>query len=165
MAVPAASDWSVSFAVHLTVAGALVVLSSLRNPGRRLLAWPGGALLAVATWVRLYDVGVAAPEAYTMPTALALLMVVAPAQADDDDDAREQEIARQALLEGRIKPLSEITEKIKPELPGTILGMKLEVEDNGSIIYEFDVVDPSGKLKEVDVDAATGTILKIEDDD
>ena len=39
------------------------------------------------------------------------------------------------------------------------------VEDDGSIVYEFDVVDPSGKLKEVDVDAATGTILKIEDDD
>lgn len=101
----------------------------------------------------------------TALAALALLMIGAPAQADDDDDAREQEIARQALLEGRIKPLSEITEKIKPQLPGTILGMKLEVEDDGSIIYEFDVVDPSGKLKEVDVDAATGTILKIEDDD
>lgn len=96
---------------------------------------------------------------------LAALMIASPASADDDDDAREQEIARQALLEGRIKPLAEITEKIKPELPGTILGMKLEVEDDGSIVYEFDVVDPSGKLKEVDVDAATGTILKIEDDD
>ena len=97
--------------------------------------------------------------------SLAALIIAAPASADDDDDAREQEIARQALLEGRIKPLSEITELVKPQLPETILGMKLEVEDNGSIVYEFDVLDPSGKLKEVEVDAATGKILKIEDDD
>jgi uncharacterized membrane protein YkoI len=95
----------------------------------------------------------------------AALMIAAPALADDDDDAREQEIARQALLDGRIKSLSEITEIVKPQLPGTVLGIKLEVEDDGSIIYEFDVVDPSGRLKEVDVDAATGNILKIEDDD
>ena len=39
------------------------------------LAWLGGLLLASATWVRLYDVGVQAPEAYTLPTAVALLLV------------------------------------------------------------------------------------------
>lgn len=83
----------------------------------------------------------------------------------DDDDARDQEIARRALLEGRIRSLSEITEKVKPHLPGNILGVELEVEDGGRIVYEFDVIDPSGRLMEVDVDAATGDILKIEDDD
>jgi uncharacterized membrane protein YkoI len=100
----------------------------------------------------------------TALAGLAALLIAAPVHADDDD-AREQEIARQALLQGRIKSLSEITEMVKPQLPGTILGIKLEVEDDGSIVYEFDVLDPSGKLKEVEVDAATGTILKIEDDD
>lgn len=95
--------------------------------------------------------------------ALAGLVIAAPARADDDD-RRDQEIARRALLEGRIKSLAEITEIVKPQLPGTILGVELEV-DKGTFVYEFDVVDQSGKLKEVDVDAATGTILKIEDDD
>ena len=34
---------------------------------RRELGWLGGFLLAAATWVRLYDLGVDAPEAYTLP--------------------------------------------------------------------------------------------------
>jgi hypothetical protein len=40
-----------------------------------VLAWVGGALLAAATWVRLADLGVSAPEAYTMPAAVALVGV------------------------------------------------------------------------------------------
>ena len=81
------------------------------------------------------------------------------------NDARDQEIARKALAEGRIRSLAEITAIVKPNLPGKILGVELEVEDNGSLVYEFDVIDARGKLLEVDVDAATGKILSIEDDD
>ena len=64
-----APDPSVWLAVHLTVAGALVTVTSLVHRDRRPVAWLGGLLLASATWVRLYDVGVQAPEAYTLPTA------------------------------------------------------------------------------------------------
>lgn len=74
-AVDAAADGATSLAVHLTVAGALVTGSSLVHADRRLLAWPGGLLLAAATWVRLLDLGVQAPEAYTLPTAVALVLV------------------------------------------------------------------------------------------
>ena len=71
-----ADDVQVSLAVHLTVAGALVAASSIINPSRRrVLAWPGGLLLAAATWVRLIDLGVHVPEAYTLPSALALVAV------------------------------------------------------------------------------------------
>ena len=93
------------------------------------------------------------------------LMLAAPPAGADDDDRRDQEIARRALLEGRIKSLSAITEMVKPRLPGKILGVELEIEDDGRIVYEFDVIDSSGRLWEVEVDAATGKILKIEDDD
>lgn len=86
------------------------------------------------------------------------------AHADDDDD-RDQELARKALLDGRILSLADITEKVKPQLPGTVLGVELEVEDGGRIVYEFSVVDPAGRLMEVDVDAATAEVLSIEDDD
>lgn len=74
-AIDATFDDGLSLALHLTVAGVLVVISSLVNADRRLLGWLGGLLLAGATWVRLWDVGVRAPEAYTMPSALALLAV------------------------------------------------------------------------------------------
>ena len=73
--VPVAADPSVWLAVHLTVAGALITVTSLVHRDHRALAWVGGLLLASATWVRLYDVGVQAPEAYTLPTAVALLLV------------------------------------------------------------------------------------------
>lgn len=97
----------------------------------------------------------------------AVLVAAAPGApaARADNDARDQALARKALREGRIRSLSEITEIVKPKLPGTILAVELEVEDDGTIVYEFDVLDPSGRLKEVDVDAATGKILSIEDDD
>ena len=73
--IPVATDVSVSLAVHLTLAGALVTTTSLLHRDHRSLAWPGGLLLAAATWVRLYDVGVQAPEAYTLPAAVALVLV------------------------------------------------------------------------------------------
>ena len=73
--IPFAADLSVSLAVHLTLAGALVTASSLLHRDHRPLAWLGGLLLAAATWVRLYDVGVQAPEAYTLPTAVVLVLV------------------------------------------------------------------------------------------
>ena len=74
-AIPRADDVSVSLAVHLTLAGALVTTSSIVHPSRRPLAWPGGVLLAAATWVRLADLGVEAPEPYTLPSALVLVLV------------------------------------------------------------------------------------------
>jgi hypothetical protein len=74
-AITLAPDLELSLAVHLTVAGALVTASSILHPSRRLLAWPGGLLLAAATWVRLLDLGVHVPEAYTLPSAVALVVV------------------------------------------------------------------------------------------
>lgn len=64
-----------SLALHLTVAGALVTTHALLVADRRALGWLGGLLLAAATWVRLADLGVTAPEAYTLPSATALLLV------------------------------------------------------------------------------------------
>lgn len=102
---------------------------------------------------------------YLAATIAALTGLMAATASIAGDDARDQALARKALQEGRIKPLSEITEKVKPKLPGNILAVEIDVEDNGRIVYEFDVIDSSGKLMEVDVDAATGEILSIEDDD
>ena len=72
-AIPLADDVTLSLALHLTLAGSLVVVHSLIHPSRRPLAWAGTALLVMATWVRLVDLGVHAPEPYTMPSALVLI--------------------------------------------------------------------------------------------
>jgi cell division protein FtsW (lipid II flippase) len=52
-----------------------VTTSSIVHESRRMLAWPGGLLLAAATWVRLADLGVDVVEAYTLPSAMALVAV------------------------------------------------------------------------------------------
>lgn len=72
--VVAAAAPQVWLAVYLTLAGAVVTtLGLLRS--REAAGWAGAALLAAASWVRLHDLGVNAPEAYTVPSALVLLVV------------------------------------------------------------------------------------------
>ncbi len=86
-AVASAVDTSWALAIHLTVAGVLVTTSSLVHPTRRFLAWPGGLLLAMATWVRLSELGVTVPEAYTLPSALVLTAVGAWRLVRDESGA------------------------------------------------------------------------------
>jgi hypothetical protein len=62
-------------AVYLTVAGVAVCVRALLVGDRQPLGWVGGGLLALASWVRLADLGVHQPEAYTLPAACALLVV------------------------------------------------------------------------------------------
>jgi len=72
--VLAAPDPAWSLAVHLTVAGALVTGVGLVH-ARRELGAVGGVLLAAATWVRLADLEVGTPEAYTLPSAIVLALL------------------------------------------------------------------------------------------
>lgn len=62
-------------AVYLTVAGAALVAEALLRGDRRMLAWAGSGLLVLASWVRLADLGVEAPEPYTLPAAVALTVL------------------------------------------------------------------------------------------
>ncbi len=62
-------------AVYLTLAGALVTISALLNPSRRMLAWAGLVLLTLAQWIRLQELGVEQVEAYTLPLAVVLVAV------------------------------------------------------------------------------------------
>jgi hypothetical protein len=82
--VLAATDGQLALAIHLTVAGALVTATALVHPSRRYAAWVGGFLLAAATWVRLAQLGVHAPEAYTLPTALVLIALGVWRMWEDD---------------------------------------------------------------------------------
>ena len=78
------SAWAISsgaqvdqtwLAIDLTLAGALTTVSALVNAHRRWLGWSGLALLTLAQWVRMVEVGVETPEAYTLPLALILIVV------------------------------------------------------------------------------------------
>lgn len=81
--------------------------------------------------------------------------------ADDDND---HEIARRLLSEGRIKPLAELMETAKVQVPGDILEVEFESE-KGIYKYEFKILRPDGRVQEVELDAVSGEVRKIEDDD
>lgn len=71
----------------------------------------------------------------------------------------DQDRAREALERGEALPLTDILARVRPGLGGEIVGVSFERED-GRWIYEFKVVGPDGRLKEVYVDAATALVLK-----
>jgi uncharacterized membrane protein YkoI len=89
---------------------------------------------------------------------------VAYSDGRDDDDRHDHDQARRALRDGRARPLAEILQRTVADLGGEVIGVEFERE-NGRYVYEFKVVTPTGRLREVYVDALTAEILKSEDDD
>jgi uncharacterized membrane protein YkoI len=96
---------------------------------------------------------------------LALLLVVLlavcapPASARDRD--RDQDRARNALLQGEIRPLSAVLKTVRDKVPGEIIEIELDREDTGWV-YEVKVLTSNGRRKKVDVDAHSLDILKID---
>jgi len=74
------------------------------------------------------------------------------------------DVAKRLVSEGRIRPLAEIVDAVKAKVPGELMEIELEMED-GVYVYDIKLLAPSGRVQEVEADAKTGTILKIEDDD
>ena len=97
-----------------------------------------------------------------MTALLALLLIVAggglPATADDD-----HERAWRAVQSGRALPLTEVLQRLGGRLGGD--GIEVEFErEAGRYVYEFTVITPAGRVREITVDALSAEILEIEDD-
>lgn len=89
-----------------------------------------------------------------------LLAPVVPHAGEDD----ELERLREAVLRGQVLPLSTLREKLRARFPGEIVKTELDIED-GRFVYEFKVLQSGGQLLEIEMDAATGEIVDVEDDD
>jgi uncharacterized membrane protein YkoI len=94
--------------------------------------------------------------------SLVLLLLLLPVigAADQDDNER----ARRALEEGEVLPLREILEIVERETDGRIVEIEFEFKDGG-YVYEFEFIAPDGRLLEALVDAKTGQVISIEEDD
>jgi uncharacterized membrane protein YkoI len=91
-------------------------------------------------------------------TAIALLSALAVfAAGARADEGHDHDVARQAVERGEIKPLAEILQIVRDQLPGEIAGVKIE-RKGGRLMYELRIVGAQGRLLEVHVDAATGKI-------
>lgn len=100
--------------------------------------------------------------------AFTLAFAVAGGQAradddDDDDDDKDQYRAGRAVQQGRARPLTEILNTVRARFGGEVIGIKFKRKD-GRYVYKLKVVTSAGQLREVSVDAATGEIVKNEED-
>ncbi|MGE0628287.1 MAG: PepSY domain-containing protein [Hyphomicrobiaceae bacterium] len=93
--------------------------------------------------------------------AIALAAVCAPGRADDGDD---HERARGLLLNQHILPLEELQSLVLKRFPGRMIGVDLE-QKKGRVAYEFKILSENGRVLEVEVDARTGDVLEVEEDD
>ncbi|WP_119420326.1 PepSY domain-containing protein [Desertibaculum subflavum] len=81
-----------------------------------------------------------------------------PARADGYD----HELARRAVEAGEAKPLAEILPLVRERFGGELVGIEFERE-GGVWIYEFKVVDTSGRKTEIYVNALTGAVVQVKD--
>jgi uncharacterized membrane protein YkoI len=90
---------------------------------------------------------------------LVALLGTGPAMADRDDHER----ARAALERGEVLPLATLLERLEGVIDGDIIATDFE-RDDGRWIYEIEYIDRNGRVVELEVDAADGSVLKREVD-
>ena len=72
----------------------------------------------------------------------------------DDDHAR----ARELVKSGEIVPLEKLLKETLSNKPWRILEVELERE-NGRLVYEVEVIDEQGRVRELLFDARSGELL------
>ena len=98
---------------------------------------------------------------------LALLGAASPDALADADlrhesgSEHDHDRARHALERGEIRPLEEILPAVRARFPGEIAKIELERE-HGVWVYEFKVIDPTGHLLEIEVEARSGEVIEVE---
>jgi len=78
-----------------------------------------------------------------------------------DDDYIE---AKRLRYEGKIMSLEEILKNVRNRYPGRILEVELENE-KGRVIYELEILGDDSIVREIYIDAKSGKLLSVEEDD
>ncbi len=84
-------------------------------------------------------------------------------EKDDDDDADDSPEAQKELAKQAKIPEDEARRIALQRVSGEILESELDRE-TGKLVYEFEIRDKSGKIQEVLVDAQTGEIVSVEEE-
>ena len=67
--------------------------------------------------------------------------------------------ARDAVQTGQVLPLKTVLDRLEREHPGQVLEVELE-RDDGRWIYEVKLLQAGGRLVKLELDAASGELLK-----
>lgn len=90
----------------------------------------------------------------------ATLLAALPARADDDDDDDDHDRARRAVEQGRALPLRVVLDQVERQFQGRAVNVELERE-RGRLIYEIRLLQADGRVVKLEVDAASGAVLKV----
>lgn len=96
-----------------------------------------------------------------------LLLLLAGSLAATPGVARDldQDEALRLRREGVIMPFEQLMQRLERHYPGaTLLEAELEEED-GVLVYEVEILTTLGVVRELELDARDGQILKDEEDD
>ena len=107
-------------------------------------------------WIRTFVAGA------LCATVLVVASVVAGGD-DRDHHAREHDAIRAALQRGEVLPLARILAIAQEKVPGDVIEVELESK-RAALVYEIKVLTQSGRVREVKIDARTGSVLSVEDD-
>ncbi len=96
---------------------------------------------------------------------LCTLAAVLPSPAAQASDRHDHERARAAVQAGEVLPLTVLLERLQRTHPGQVLELELERHGDAPAtgvrwIYEIKLLQASGQLLKLDVDAATGRVLE-----
>jgi uncharacterized membrane protein YkoI len=75
---------------------------------------------------------------------------------------RDQDTARQALKNGEVLPISRILQLVAQHQPGDVIEVQLD-DNRGRLEYEIRVLTPTGRVRELVLDARTGAFVRFED--
>lgn len=78
---------------------------------------------------------------------------------DDDYVTKEYDDIRRLRQRGDILPLEQILQRARRQRDGRVLETDLQRED-GRYVYAVELVDDKGRVWELQLDAATGEVLK-----
>ena len=96
--------------------------------------------------------------------AMAGMAALPAALAQAQDPQPDHELARQALQRKEILPLDQVLSAIRGRVPGEIVEIELE-RDRDRWIYEVEIIDETGRMRDVLVDAKNAEIIGMEDED
>ncbi|WP_280179106.1 PepSY domain-containing protein [Rhizobium sp. 18055] len=71
---------------------------------------------------------------------------------------------RDRVRRGEIKSLADLRDTVMTKVPGEIVSTSVD-QENGATVYDFRILNSANRLVEVEVDAASGVILEIENDE
>lgn len=103
----------------------------------------------------------ASPPAFIslLAIAVAALLALSPLPGHTREH-KDHDRARQALMSGEVLSLRQVLDVVAREYPGEPVEIEFE-HDDGLYVYEIKLLQPSGSILKMKVDATTGKVIKV----